>query len=888
MIQMPETKDCFRFLAPLTSETLVLDGEWRAAFASPSERDDLAAPTFEDSNWAKVRLPHLQHSTVEHDTVWYRRHFKWETPTDGVRVLLRFGGAFYDTRVWLNGAELGSHQGYFQPFGFDVSDVLRSGDNLVAVRCRFPVEAGEFKRKTAVAGVFTDWDCKPYPSTYYPHLPAPHEWTVPLGLWQPVSLQMSGDVFVESFNVFSKVTNPRGTEGADSATVRIVLQLRNLSSVTKNARLGIEIAPHNFSGETAGRDNEEITLEGGSARRFEFTLSWPQPRLWFPWTHGAPNLYRARLTLESGGASTHDFTKVFGVREIRAVIGVGRWEWSLNGRRIFPKGSNYISDFHLDRVSTEGLSRDLALARGANLDLLRVHAHIGSPDFYRLCDEQGIMVMCDFPLIWTYAFNLPQEEQETFRASVQQQVTDMVELLGSHPGVILWSIHNEPPWTPDGSFLGADVHDSETNRSLDEAASRQVSALDPTRPVIAASGQYDQHLYHGWYLGSWRDNRDLHPSFPTEFGVQALPNPDSPFWTTVNREWPINGDDPTWAHAGYQSVFWVSPGVGAPSQYVSLREYIRASQEYQAFYIRYTIDQWRRQKFNPVGGYIHFLFTDGWPAITWSVLDYNRRPKAGYQALAEASRPAHVCIDIGEGYTVDGGFRLVYPLGPPFKAGLYLVNDDYRLNGRAELHWWLEPRREGRIRAGLRRMLARRMTVELPHADEGAHLVKTVEIPLAHTGEYTFRVRLTRGRRVLDENHYDLRVGAAQTGRPAPRRVPGFLVSRVYEFGSLRHTADGFSLRLHNPTMPVRVLRFAELRVDGMLIDPAQVQFIRGGDLHRASTISSEAPLEISSGEHVTIVVLNHSLMPGMHELEAGAEFLGWGEIAVRWRDRLL
>jgi hypothetical protein len=60
---------------------------------------------------------------------------------------------------------------------------------VVAVRCHFPVEAGAFKRKTAVAGIFTDWDCKPYPSTYYPNLPAPHEWTVPLGLWQPAHLQ---------------------------------------------------------------------------------------------------------------------------------------------------------------------------------------------------------------------------------------------------------------------------------------------------------------------------------------------------------------------------------------------------------------------------------------------------------------------------------------------------------------------------------------------------------------------------------------------------------------------------------------------------------------------------------------------------------------------------
>ncbi len=140
-----------------------------------------------------------------------------------------------------------------------------------------------------------------------------------------------------------------------------------------------------------------------------------------------------------------------------------------------------------------------------------------------------------FPLDLDLCFSSTEEEQEAFRASVKRQVTDMVELLGSHPSIILWSIHNEPPWTPDGSFLGAEVYASETNRTLDEAAAVHVRALDSTRPVIAASGQYDQHLYHGWYTGAWRDNRDLHPSLPTEFGVQALPNPDSPFWSTVSE-----------------------------------------------------------------------------------------------------------------------------------------------------------------------------------------------------------------------------------------------------------------------------------------------------------------------------------------------------------------
>ena len=124
-------------------------------------------------------------------------------------------------------------------------------------------------------------------------------------------------------------------------------------------------------------------------------------------------------------------------------------------------------------------------------------------------------------------------------------------------------------------------------------------------------------------------------------------------------------------NCGYQSVFRAGPGVGGPAQYATLADYVSESQACQAFFIRYTIDQWRRQKFDPVGGYIHFLLTDGWLAITWSVIDYYRLPKAGYNVLAGVSRPGHVCIDLCEGFTVEHGFHPVFPECGKLKMGLW-------------------------------------------------------------------------------------------------------------------------------------------------------------------------------------------------------------------------
>ncbi len=895
------------FLTP-DSPPICLNGEWRikSSHNGLGLEYGYADPAFDDAGWETIRLPHLSHATAEQDTLWYRHEF-YSCPADGGilqqvqdapigRILLRFGGSFYRTHVWLNGIDLGGHEGYFQPFGFDLTDLLKPTGNLLAVRCRFPVEAGAFKRKTAVAGIFTDWDCKPYPSQFYPHLPAPNEWTVPVGLWQPVTLQQVGPVIAESLMVLPDVTRPDWDTGrAEVADVRLKAVLHNLTDVPQTVSLNIEITPHNFSDPVKAVSTYNETLQPRERREVEYTLHLSTPRLWFPHTHGEPNLYAAQLHLSSPIHNNQllitNYHQVFGLRAIQANIEASQWEWHLNGRRIFPKGSNYISDFYLDRVTPDSLRHDLMLAKGANLDLLRVHAHIAPPEFYQLCDELGVLVMCDFPLIWTYGFNLPPQEDTAFRASVRTQVEEMLRLLGSHPSISLWSMHNEPPWTPDGSFLGSDVHESATNRQMDEDSAARARLLDPTRPSIAASGIHDQHLYHGWYTGAWADNRNLHPTFPTEFGVQALPNLDSPFWATVNTAWPVEAEDVTWAHSGYQSIFWVRPGVGAPSQFKSLGNYVAESQAYQAFFIRYTIDQWRRQKFNPTGGYIHFLFTDGWPAITWSVLDYYRQPKVGYTALAEASRPIRTCIDLDATYKVERAFHLVFPEGGTLKLNLWLVNDDYRQAGEVTVEYWIEERGGGlrrRLRRWLRWPPPRRLTARLPGADDPAQLIQTVELPLKRSGLFTFKVQTRQGSRLLDTNFLDFRVGEPRIHVKAPRHVPGLLVSRVYMHGSLRHTQDGFTFSLKNPAMPVRLVALGELRVDGVGIDPAQVELLRGGESRRASSVTHQAPLEIPSGERFTIVVRGHRLAAGQHELHLTAEFAGFGEVSAKLKDKLI
>jgi beta-mannosidase len=325
------------FLTP-ESPVFPLDGDWhlKSADNELGLEQGYADPDFDDSSWEVVRLPHLRHATAEQDTLWYRYHldltgFREANRSGFGRTIIRFGGSFYRTRVWLNGVELGLHEGYFQPFGFDITDILRPENNVLAVRCRFLVEAGAFKRKTAVAGIFTDWDCKPYPSQFYPHLPEPNEWTVPIGLWQPVYLYTTGPVIIESMLTLPTVVGADWEAGkAEAAKVQIKVAFCNLIGETQSVETRLTVG---IGGEPPQQSTStKISLAANERREMEYSVTLSHPRLWFPWTHGVPHLYCASLSLNE---NTH-YAQSFGVREIKAVIEPGKWEWWLNGRKIFP------------------------------------------------------------------------------------------------------------------------------------------------------------------------------------------------------------------------------------------------------------------------------------------------------------------------------------------------------------------------------------------------------------------------------------------------------------------------------------------------------------------------------------------------------------------------
>ena len=605
--------------------------------------------------WTPIRVPwhwQLEDAFVTYEgIVLYRCRFAQQRPPAGMMLSLRFEGVYYAARVWLNGLYLGDHEGYFSAFEFDVTDVVvTDGENDLLVEVFSPEEAEENDRQT-IGGVWARWDGM-----------APH--INPGGIFKEVGLVVDGEVRIRSL-----------TAAADQ-TGRGVAHVDLYSRYSARARLVCLVRPLGFEAPDVEFEREVQVEEGRN--RYEIGFLVPDVRVWSTWDRGEQPLYE--LVLRCAGEEER--TR-FGARTVE----LRDWKIHLNGERIFLRGINSLpSDAYPARATRELLCADASLVREAGMNAVRVHAHVSDRAFYEACDELGLLVLQDFPLQWTH--------RRSILGPAVTQAGEMARTLRGHPCVGIYLAHDEPffvappeKWSPLGLLrTAAEVLSPRwmlwQRRVLDPAVVRAISEEDDSRPVIDAAGHplTTNHLYFGWYYGKFRDLERVVKVFPgssrlpTEYGAQALPDPES-----LEEIWP-SGTRPDWSTLSLNYRFQVQ----RMACYVPWRgdrlAYVRESQGYQAEVLKHATELFRRRKYRPTGGTFAFMLNDPAPAVSWSVIDWRRRPKKAYQTLLDAMRPVLICAEYPkERYSV--GERISLPV--------FIINDLSRELDGVSWNWEL-------------------------------------------------------------------------------------------------------------------------------------------------------------------------------------------------------
>jgi hypothetical protein len=412
-----------------------LNGVWEFAGAAQGE-----APPIGHSLAERVLVPYPIESALSgiqrrEDRMWYRRTFTvpndWRVGRDA-RLRLNFGAVDYDSTIWVNGHQVGTHRGGYDAFSVDVTDALTA---------RGPQEL--------VVGVTDLTDAT----------------------WQPIGKQRNvpdrGIFYTSSSGIWQTVwLEPVATA--------------NITQLDQTPKLGdstLRLTPR-VSGDTTGLSVEAIAYDHNrvvgrvtGAPGTELKVPVPNAKLWSP---DSPFLYDLKVRLVRGKKTVDEVGSYFGMREIGTAPGAdGKLRMTLNGKILFEM-STLDQGFWPDGINTAptdaALRFDLEQHKVLGFNTVRKHIKVEPDRWYYHADKLGLLVWQDMPAMKTSGELPPPDAQQQF----ERELHTMVDKHKSFTSVVVWVPFNEG-W-------------GEWDRTATGRIADEVKAQDPSRLVNPHSG----------------------------------------------------------------------------------------------------------------------------------------------------------------------------------------------------------------------------------------------------------------------------------------------------------------------------------------------------------------------------------------------------------------
>ncbi len=614
---------------------------------------------------------------------WYRVELPGSLAEDEIAVLEADGVDYYSA-IWLDGQRLATHAGMFARQTVVLSPALNvpgAAAHELAIRIwgqgALPRPPNPPWRR-AVRWLVSKLNAG---TEYFPDRMASPKaqfsfgWDfsprlLSTGIWDEIRLIVTRVAYIEDLWVQAEpVMGSGGAEaqrrrGAEETTpARFRLRLRGRRWRAGSARAEVTIEPEGFSAPTK---HETLDLDLGLNLDLDLNLALPSASCWWPWDQGEPHLYRVTVRLLDDSGVLDEASQVVGVRSMTraAFSDGGKWRWLVNGRPVFLRGANWVpADVLPGRVTEADYARLLGMARAAGINFLRVWGGglREKREFWDICDRLGIMAWQEFPLACAFLDHYPCDRAYLDMLAAEAQ--GIVRGLRNHPSLIAWCGGNEINLQRE--FLPL------------EALTKVLAKEDPARPWIPASPcDGDLHHWQVWHgLAPWTDLAGLDAPFLSEFGLQALPDA-----TTLAEMFPDGApaslSDPRWlerkAQAGKLRYY------ASPVSDSDRADMIMATQRTQATALQAGIEacRLRRETASALagkatekakcGGVAFWQFNEPWPAVSWSVIDRNGRPKAAYEMLRRVYQPILIAARFSWRH---------YAAGDVFRADIWLVND---------------------------------------------------------------------------------------------------------------------------------------------------------------------------------------------------------------------
>ncbi len=437
-----------------------LENGWRF---TREDNADFKNQNYDDQKWQEVRVPHdwaiygpfsknndKQNLGIAQDglaatehagrtgglpfvgTGWYRRSLELPQNLLGKKVMLTFDGAMSHARVYVNGKEVIYWPNGYNTFFVDVTPYVQEGsDNTLAVRLENKHES----------------------SRWYPGA----------GLYRNVHLTIMPDIHIAKWG--NRITTPEINKSF--ARVNVETAVANLDEL-KDGTIDVFARILDEEG--------NVISSVKSKKRFYAGITDPIFRTKFKvfnpelWDIDKPNMYTYNVALYRDDKLLDSVSTRFGIRSIELKQNEG---FFLNGRKVKFKGVCLHHDLGPlgGAVNVSAMRRQIRIMQDMGANAIRTSHNMPAPEFVKLCDEMGIMLMAESFDSWAGA-KVPNGYNLDFNEWHERDLENLIRQYRNAPSIVMWSIGNEV--TEQHSYDGAKMA-----KHLQDICHRE----DPTRPV---------------------------------------------------------------------------------------------------------------------------------------------------------------------------------------------------------------------------------------------------------------------------------------------------------------------------------------------------------------------------------------------------------------------
>ena len=562
------------------------------------------------------------------DKTWiYKTSFNLDK-VDGQRYELVFNGLNYYADIFVNGeciATSDTTYGVFIKRAYDVTGLLQK-KNDVEVRIR-RAQKGDLNIG------FVDWNPRPLDES--------------MGITQTVKLCASDAVSIEDVYVIPDLD----VETFAEADLEVRVDLKNRASSLVCADIVLTIQ----DGETctvpvelAANERKTVVLTPEQAAN----LHVKNPRVWWSWELGTPELYDLNVQVASEGKVSDVKDVTFGIRKIESYLNeFGYRQFTLNGKDILLKGAGWTDDIFL-RDKPADLERQVEYVKHMNMNLIRFENIWGKDDtIYDLCDKHGVLALVGWSCQWEWENYCGLPEVEHVGCIIQPKeinlaaryFEDQVIRLHNHASVIAWMTGSDCVPTPELEQRYLDTYAKYDYRPYISSAKSLESKLTGWSGSKMA-GPYEYVGPDYWYLDT--DNGGAF-GFNTETGIGAnIPQLESlKKMIPEDKLWPINeywDRHCTTSGSAMNSMDELTKTINAVyGEAECLNDYVRKGHAVDYDATRAMFEAFRVN--TPVStGIVQWMLNSAWPSIYWQQYDWYGVPCAAYYGTRKACEPVQL------------------------------------------------------------------------------------------------------------------------------------------------------------------------------------------------------------------------------------------------------